>query len=85
MGRMAFFTLLNDESMRTKLFNCEVIALVIASCLLSLGIVASVQAIVTPVRNQITELWEHCALLSLALGLISGSAFWLIRRFLNRM
>jgi uncharacterized membrane-anchored protein len=71
--------------MKTRLFNYEVITLVIASCLLSLGTVTLVQVLLSPMENHLAKMWEFCGLSSLVLGMVSGGIFWLIRRFLNRI
>jgi hypothetical protein len=70
--------------MKDKLFNYEVIALVIASCLVSLGAMTLVQVFILPLENHLRMIWERCGFSALGLGLVSGSIFWLIRRAINK-
>ncbi|MGC9943678.1 MAG: hypothetical protein ABSE48_17775 [Verrucomicrobiota bacterium] len=71
--------------MRDQLINCEVIALVIASYLSSLGVLILLEVFASPAEDKAARAWEYYGFLSLALGLISGSVFWLIRRIINRI
>ena len=70
--------------MRERLFNCEVMALIIASYLISVGVLIFVEVFASPPEDKVPIAWEYCGFISLAMGLISGSVFWMIRRFLNK-
>jgi hypothetical protein len=70
--------------MRQRLFNCEVITLVIASYLISLGVLILAKVFISPAAEKTPVAWEYYGFLSLAMGLVSGGVFWLIRRLLNK-
>jgi hypothetical protein len=69
---------------RKRLFNCEVIALLTASYLVATGLLILAEVFLSTSDEKASATWEYYGFLSLALGLISGSIFWLIRRFLNK-
>jgi hypothetical protein len=69
---------------RKRLFNCEVIALLTASYLVVTGLQILAEVFLSAPEEKASATWEYYGFLSLALGLISGSIFWLIRRFLNK-
>ncbi|MGA2867654.1 MAG: hypothetical protein ABSF34_00645 [Verrucomicrobiota bacterium] len=69
---------------RKRLFNCEVIALLTASYLIAIGLQILAQVFLPTQAERVPAAWEYYGFLLLALGLISGSIFWLIRRFLNK-
>jgi hypothetical protein len=70
--------------MRERLFNYEVVALVISGYLVSFGVLTFAELLASPPGEKVPVAWEYCGLISLAVGLISGTVFWLIRRFLNK-
>lgn len=59
-------------------------ALIIASYLISVGALIFVQVFASTPEDKVSIAWEHCGFISLAMGLGSGTIFWLIRRFLNK-
>ena len=69
---------------RKRLFNCEVIALLTASYLVATGLQILGEVFLSTPEEKASATWEYYGFLLLALGLISGSIFWLIRRFLNK-
>jgi hypothetical protein len=69
---------------RKRLFNCEVIALLTASYLVATGLQILGEVFLSTPEEKASATWEYYGFLMLALGLISGSIFWLIRRFLNK-
>ena len=69
---------------RKGLFNCEVIALLTASYLIAIGLQILAEVFLPTQAGKVSATWEYCGFLLLALGLISGSIFWLIRRFLKK-
>ena len=72
------------QPMRQRLFNCEVIALISGSYLTSLGVIILLEVFTSPSEDKWAKVWEHCGFLSLAVGLMSGSIFWLIRRSIHK-
>jgi hypothetical protein len=69
---------------RKRLFNCEVIALLTASYLVATGLQILAEVFLSTPAEKVSAAWEYYGFLLLAMGLISGSIFWLIRRFLNK-
>jgi hypothetical protein len=69
---------------RKRLFNCEVIALLTASYLVATGLQILAEVFLSTLAEKAAGIGEDYGFLLLALGLISGSIFWLIRRFLNQ-
>jgi hypothetical protein len=71
--------------MKDRLFNCEVIALVIAGYWILHGVVLFVGALAPLPADQVPQVWVHHGFLSLTVGLFSAGIFWLVRHFLNKI
>jgi hypothetical protein len=70
--------------MKEKLFNYEIISLVIACFSTLLGVVIFLDVFVAPPANDLATGMEHWGLGAIIFGLINGIIFWPIRRLLNR-